>query len=263
MLALIGGGKMGEALLRGWRAAPGPGLQVAVVEPSAPRRDELAHAFPDVSIVASLADLDGVSEAVLAVKPADVASVAQEAVAAGARRVLSIAAGVRLAALVASCGDAEVVRAMPNTPALVGAAMSAIALGPRCSAETEAWALTVLGAVGKVVVVDESLLDAVTAVSGSGPAYVFLVAEAMVEAAVLVGLSRDTAQTLVAHTIRGAGEMLVRDPAGAATLRGNVTSPAGTTAAGLAQLEAGGLRSAITAAVNAAAARSEQLGRSS
>ena len=152
---------------------------------------------------------------------------------------------------------------MPNTPALVGKGMSALALGPGCSSDTERWALGLLGSVGEAVVVAESALDAVTAVSGSGPAYLFLVAEARADAGVLVGLPRQLAESLAAFTIRGAGEMLVQDPSGAGRLRANVTSPAGTTAAGLRELEAGGVRSAFFEAVRAAAARSEELGRSS
>ncbi len=269
MLVLVGGGKMGEALLRGWQSA-GVARDVVVVELADARRKVLAELLPDIRVVGDLSVIGLASvlggsmpaefDVVLAVKPADVAATAARVGEMGARRVLSIAAGVTLETLAAACPSAEVIRVMPNTPALVGHGMSAIALGSTCSDDTREWAVGLLGAVGEVVVVAESALDAVTAVSGSGPAYLFLVAEALVDAAVLMGLPRDLSNVLVSQTIRGAGEMLVQAPGAAAQLRGDVTSPGGTTAAGLRELEVAGVRAGFLEAVKAAATRSRELG---
>ena len=155
-----------------------------------------------------------------------------------------------------------VVRAMPNTPALVGAGVAAIAPG-RASGPAELdWAESILGSVGRVVRVSEAQLDAVTGLSGSGPAYVFLVTEALVEAGVLVGLARPVAEVLATQTVAGAGRLLVESGRSAADLRADVTSPGGTTAAGLRALEDRAVRAAFLDAVAAATARSAELGRS-
>jgi pyrroline-5-carboxylate reductase len=147
---------------------------------------------------------------------------------------------------------------MPNTPALVGAGATAIA-GDDDALD---WADEILAAVGLVVRVDESQIDAVTGLSGSGPAYVFLIAEAMIEAGVLQGLDRPTATALAGHTLLGAARLVVESDRNPADLRADVTSPGGTTAAGLRALESGAVRSAILDAVSAAADRSRELGRS-
>jgi pyrroline-5-carboxylate reductase len=152
---------------------------------------------------------------------------------------------------------------MPNTPALVGLGASAIAGGSHASEDDVEWARSILASVGVVETVLEWQLDAVTGVSGSGPAYIFLIAEAMIEAGVLQGLPRSVAVTLASQTIRGAGEMLVRNPDQAATLRANVTSPGGTTAAGLRALEDRAVRAAFIDAVSAATKRGQELGEKS
>ena len=149
---------------------------------------------------------------------------------------------------------------MPNTPALIGAGASAICAGSGATDDDMAWAETVLGAVGVVVRVPEKQLDAVTGLSGSGPAYVFLVAEALAEAGVLNGLPRDTAETLAFQTLAGAARLLAEGDSGPADLRAAVTSPGGTTAAGLAELERHGARAAFLDAVTAATRRSRELG---
>lgn len=249
---------MGEALLGGLLAAGWAAADLGVVEPIGTRRDELVARFPGVTTSEGALSATGT---VLAVKPAAVADAAGAAVAVGTERVLSIAAGVTIAALEAVVGDVPVVRAMPNTPALVGAGAAAIAPGTTAGEDDLAWAEEVLGAVGIVVRVPEHLLDAVTGLSGSGPAYVFLVAEALVEAGVLVGLPRDTAAALVGQTLLGSARLLVEGGEGPEALRAAVTSPGGTTAAGLRVLEARGVRSALLEAVAAAAARSSELGR--
>ncbi len=258
-LQIVGGGKMGEALLAGlladgW-AEPGA---FHVVEKVVARREELVARFPGISVGTELESADGT---VIAVKPADVASVATALSSIGGGRVLSIAAGVTMAALEEACGpDVAVIRAMPNTPSLVGQGAAAISGGTDVAEPDLAWAESILRAVGTVVRVPEPLLDAVTGLSGSGPAYVFLVAEAMAEAGVLAGLPRDIAEALTAQTLLGAATLLAESSEPAPVLRANVTSPGGTTAAGLRELERGGVRVAFLDAVAAAAARSRELG---
>jgi pyrroline-5-carboxylate reductase len=175
--------------------------------------------------------------------------------------VLSIAAGVTIATLEALAPDRPVVRAMPNTPAVVGAGASAISGGRQARPDHLDLAEQLLGAVGVVVRVREPALDAVTGLSGSGPAYVFLMAEALIEAGVLVGLPRDIASELVVQTLLGSATLLARDESGPEELRAAVTSPGGTTAAGLRELEAHGVRAAILDAVAAATRRSRELGQ--
>jgi pyrroline-5-carboxylate reductase len=175
--------------------------------------------------------------------------------------VLSIAAGVTLARLESWLPDGTaVVRAMPNTPALVGAGAAAIAGGTLATEADIAWARQVLEAVGTVVELPESALDAVTGLSGSGPAYVFLLAEALIDAGVLVGLPRPVAKQLAVQTLLGAAKLMAETGDEPSALRAAVTSPGGTTAAGLRALEAAGVRHAVLDAVTAAAERSRALG---
>jgi len=258
-LVLMGGGKMGEALLggllrTGWARAE----QLVVVEVVASRAAELAERYRDVRIVDAPIAAAG---AVLAVKPADVPAAAATLAGVGIGRVVSIAAGVTIATLQAALGpDVAVVRAMPNTPAMVGAGCTAIAGGASASADDLAWASGVLGAVGTVATVSEPLLDAVTGLTGSGPAYLFLVAEALVDAGVLVGLARPMALDMVRQLFVGAAGMLAGDIGSPEELRAQVTSPGGTTIAGLRELERAGVRAAFFDAVAAATARSRELG---
>ena len=257
-LLLVGGGRMGEALLGGLLAAGRAAEELAVAEISPPRRDELSAAYPDVEVVEAPVPAAG---SVLVVKPADVADAARTVAEAGTRRILSVAAGVTTRTIEEAAGrPLPVVRAMPNTPALVGAGAAAISPGSSAGADDMAWAEEILGAVGVVVRVPEKALDAVTGLSGSGPAYLFLVAEAMAEAGVLAGLPRDVAETLAFQTLLGSARLLVDGADGPAALRAAVTSPGGTTAAGLQQLERHGVRAAFLDAVMAAAERSRELG---
>jgi pyrroline-5-carboxylate reductase len=257
-LLIVGGGRMGEALLGGLLAAGRAAAELVVAEVSSARREELAAAYPDVSIVEAPVAAAG---AVLVVKPGDVTAAARAVAGAGTRRILSVAAGVETRAIEEAAGrPLPVVRAMPNTPALVRAGAAAISAGSAAGEDDMAWAEQILGAVGVVVRVPEKALDAVTGLSGSGPAYVFVVAEALAEAGVLAGLPRDVAETLAFQTLLGAARLLVEGSDSPAALRAAVTSPGGTTAAGLRELEQHGVRGAFLDAVMAATERSRELG---
>ena len=250
---------MGEALLTGLLQAGGWRLgDVRLVEALAERRAELELRFPGIEVAAEAGEAKG---NVLAVKPGDVPAACAAIRAAGTGRVLSIAAGVTITALEADLdGGTAVVRAMPNTPALVGRGAAAIAGGTNAGEGDLEWAEGLLGAVGTVVRVKEPLLDAVTGLSGSGPAYVFLVAEALIEGGVLAGLPRDVSQTLAIQTLLGAATLLAAGDQTPEALRAAVTSPGGTTAAGLRALEQHGVRAAFLDAVTAATERSRELG---
>jgi len=258
-IAIIGGGNMGTALAQGLlEAGIVSASDLVVVEVNADRRQRLEELLPGVVIVDSIRPCGA---AVIAVKPPDVPAAAAVAVAAGAQRIVSIAAGVTVASLEAACGSGvAVIRSMPNTPALVGEGVTAIAAGSSATDEDLVWAETILGAVGLVVRVPEDKIDAITGVTGSGPAYLFLVAEALIDAAEVVGLDRSQADVLVRQLFVGSAALLARgdDPV---QLRASVTSPGGTTAAGVAALEAALVRDAFRAAVEAATARSRELGR--
>lgn len=257
-LVIIGGGNMGAALLGGLlQAGTVAAGDLAVVEVYPGRRAELADAFPGVAVTASVPPC---TSAVIAVKPPDVPAVVAAAAAAGARRVLSIAAGVTIATIESAAGgDVAVLRTMPNTPALVGEGVSALAGGSAASAADLDWAERILSGVGLVVRVAEHQLDAVTGLTGSGPAYVFLIAEALMDAGVVAGLPRETVERMVAQLLVGSSKLLAErgDPA---ALRAMVTSPGGTTAAGVRVLEQRATRSALIDAVLAATARSRELG---
>jgi pyrroline-5-carboxylate reductase len=261
-LVIVGGGHMGAALAAGLLHSVADrrnSRDLVVVESSPERRASLASLVAPARIVAEVPEC---RDAVIAVKPADVSAVAATLGARGARRIVSVAAGVTTAAVAAAVATpgVEVVRAMPNTPALVGEGATAIAAGAGCGAATLDWARGLLESVGCVVQVDESLMDAVTGVSGSGPAYVYLVAEALIDAAVAEGLAPVDADALVRQLFVGAAALWARDDSSPAALRQRVTSPNGTTAAGVAEMERAGLRIAVARAVRAATARSRELG---
>jgi pyrroline-5-carboxylate reductase len=262
-LAIIGGGNMGAALLGGMLAADtADPSEVVVVEASATRRSVLSEQFPEVAVAAEPVSCQS---AVIAVKPQYVTEVVAAAVAEGARRVLSIAAGVTTATIAAAADAAgptgepvSVLRAMPNTPALVGEGVSALTAAPGTPPADLDWAERVLSGVGLVIRVDEPQLDAVTGLTGSGPAYLFLVAEALIDAGVLAGLPRAMAEPMVTQLFVGSAALLA-DRGDPAALRAMVTSPGGTTAAGLRALEEHAVRSAFLEAVHAATARSREL----
>ena len=258
-LVVIGGGNMGAALLAGLLESGAiAAADVAVVEPYAPRRAALEEQFAGVTITDVV---PACSSAVLAVKPPDVPTVAAAAAAAGAVRVLSVAAGVTTDTIRAATGpDVAVLRTMPNTPALVGEGVSALSGASGTDDADLDWAERILAGVGLVVRVAEAQLDAVTGLTGSGPAYVFLVAEALMDAGVVAGLPRATAEEMVAQLLVGSAKLLAErgNPSG---LRAMVTSPGGTTAAGVRVLEDRAVRAAMIDAVQAATERSRELGR--
>ncbi len=258
-LAVVGGGNMGAALVGGLLQGGWPAADLAVVEVSAARAAQLVELFPGVAVTG---EIPSCHAALIAVKPYDVSAACAAAAKAGATRVLSIAAGISIDALQRAAGpEVVVVRAMPNTPALVGEGAAAIAGGTTAEEADLVWAEGILGAVGIVVRVPEQQLDAVTGLAGSGPAYLFLVAEALVEAGVLAGLTRSNAEQLVTQLFVGSAALLA-DRGDPAQLRANVTSPGGTTAAGLRVLEEHGVRSAFLEAVMAATQRGVELGTS-
>lgn len=268
-LLIVGGGKMGTALLGGLlaRGAYSAGA-VTVVEPLDERRKELEDSYPGVRTLAApepgLLDDSGedLPGAVLAVKPDQAEGACRVLGVTGVRRVLSIVAGVPCQRLeTALGGEPAVVRAMPNTPALIGAGVAAMSGGSFANAADLAWAEALLDSLGTVVRLPERHLDAVTGLSGSGPAYFFLVAEALIEAGVQMGLTREVSRSLVVETMRGSAALLAETGRDPASLRADVTSPAGTTAAGVRILEARAVRSALMEAVAAATERSRNLQR--
>lgn len=249
---------MGEALVGGLLRAGWPAGDLAIVELEAGRREAIQELFPGVGVHRGPVEASGV---VIAVKPQHVDTATREVAAAGCQRVLSIAAGVPTRRLEDRLKvGTPVVRAMPNTPAQVGAGAAAIAAGSAALDADLEWAESILGAVGMVVRVGESDLDAVTGLSGSGPAYVFLLTESLTRAGVAAGLDSEVAAALARQTVIGAGRLLESSTESPAALREAVTSPGGTTAAGLEVLRDKELPEAVVAAVKAAAQRSRLLG---
>jgi pyrroline-5-carboxylate reductase len=284
-IAIIGGGSIGEALLSGLLRAGRQVKDLVVAERLPERAKYLADTY-SVLVTSTLADaVESATFVVVAVKPADVESVMGELTKAASAAdgdsveqvFVTVAAGITLAAFESKLpAGTPVVRAMPNAAAVVGAGVTALAKGRFVTASQLEEVTALFDAVGGVLTVPESQMDAVTALSGSGPAYFFLMVEALVDAGVAAGLSRGVATDLTAQTMAGSAALLLerldREPgpadseamgkqadATAAQLRAMVTSPGGTTAAALRELERGGLRSAVDAAVQAAKSRSEQL----
>ncbi len=259
-LLIVGGGRMGEALLAGLGSSDWAPTDLAVVEPDESRRAALSGRFRGIGLLATPVEADGV---VIAVKPQHVHAACTSVADTGCRRVLSIAAGVTTTRLEACLPDGTpIVRAMPNTPAQVGAGAAAIAPGAAAGDADLDWAESILGAVGIVVRVEEEMLDAVTGLSGSGPAYVFLLTEAMTQAGMAAGLEAAIAAQLARQTVVGAGRLLEQSGDSPAALREAVTSPGGTTAAGLQALRDREFPEAVVAAVQAATKRSQELGQS-
>jgi pyrroline-5-carboxylate reductase len=251
---------MGSALLTGLLAGGWASIEeLAVSDPDPLQRQRLVDAHPGLTVVDTPV---AAGDALLAVKPEAAEGVCRTLAGFGINRVLSVVAGLPAARLEAALNPgAVVVRAMPNTPALIGAGVAGMSGGSHATSKDLDWAEGILSSVGSVVRLPERQLDAVTGVSGSGPAYVFLVAEAMIEAGVAAGLPRDVSHKLVVATLLGSARMLSETGDDPAELRAAVTSPGGTTAAGLRTLEFKAVRSAFIEAVAAAVERSRQLGR--
>jgi len=262
-IGFLGAGKMATALARGWLgAALVTPATILASDPLSAARDS----FTRETGAAAVDDNRKVAERsrvlVLAVKPQNMAALLSEIrpVVTTHHLVLSIAAGVTLAQLTDGLGpDRRLIRVMPNTPALVGASASAYAAAGATPADLQL-ADRLLGSVGKAFALPEKLLDAVTGLSGSGPAYIFVLIEALSDGGVRVGLPRDVATQLAAQTVFGAAKMLLETGQPAAVLKDQVASPGGTTIAGLHALERAGFRAALIDAVEAATARSIELG---
>jgi pyrroline-5-carboxylate reductase len=260
-IVLAGAGKMGGAMLTGWLARGLDPQRVVVIEPT-PSPEIAALAAKGVRL--NPRDVDAAGTLVIALKPQTFAEAGSKlkSFVGPSTLAVSIMAGTPIASLQAVCGD-TVVRAMPNTPAAIGRGITVAVAASKVSAAQRATADALLSATGSVEWVDdESLMDAVTAVSGSGPAYVFLLAEELTRAGIAAGLPEELATKLARETLAGSGELLHRSELSSATLRQNVTSPGGTTAAALAVLMgADGLQQLMTRAVAAATARSKELAK--
>lgn len=266
-VAIIGGGKMGEALIGGIVAGGVfSSADVTVTDVVPDRLTYLKDKYGVNATAENTKAVKGAQIVILAVKPQSMPGVLKElsAFIDKTKLVISIAAGITIPFLEERLKKgSRVIRAMPNTPALIGEGAAALAPGGNISEDDLAVAREIFEAVGTTVVVDEALMDAVTGLSGSGPAYGFVIMDALSDAGVLMGLSRDIARKLAAQTLLGAAKLYLTTGKHPAELRDMVTSPGGTTIAGLKALEQGGLRAALISAVEAATLRAKELGKSS
>ncbi|MEI2778924.1 MAG: pyrroline-5-carboxylate reductase [Tetrasphaera sp.] len=260
-VAVIGGGAMGEAVIAGLVRSGREPADVIVVEQRPERAAELAQRY-GVATASEVGAVRAAEAVLLVVKPADLPALAEQL--GGQLRdgavVVSLAAGIPTTAIEQRLpAGTPVVRVMPNTPALIGEGMAALSRGAAVTDDQVAAAMDLLSACGQVVEVPEKQQDAVTALSGSGPAYLFYVADALIEAGVVLGLPRATARQLAVQTLYGAAAMLRETDEHPTLLREQVTSPAGTTAAALRVLDAEAVRAAFVSALAAAAERSAEL----
>ncbi len=264
-LAIIGSGTMGEAIVRGLlRSGKLQARQIFATD----RRSEVVNALRVAHDVRTgTNNQDACREAsvvLLAVKPHEVAAVvdsdAMRKLLAG-KLVISIAAGVRLAQLGAWLPDSAVIRAMPNTPCLIGEGMTVIARGPTVTDAQAAMAMEIFRAVGRCLETEDKLMDAVTSLNGSGPAFAYVFLEAMCDGAVRMGLRRDAAMEIAAQMFQGAARMVLQTGEHPAALKDQVTTPAGSTIAGLLTMEDGRIRSVIARAVEEAAIVASKLGQ--
>jgi pyrroline-5-carboxylate reductase len=261
-IAILGGGKIGEALLSGLLARGRTPQDVTVSERDAARGQYIADKYK-VAVLPVAEAARAAGTLVLAIKPQDIDSLLAELAPHTSARhlIVSVAAGIPTGRIEQSLPrGVAVVRCMPNTPALVDEAMTAVSPGANAGEEHLAVAEQLLGTVGRVVRVPEYQLDAVTALSGSGPAYFFYLVEAMIDAGILLGLPRSLAADLIVQTAIGASVMLRDSGEHPVQLREAVTSPGGTTIAAIRELEVHGVRAALIAAIEAAAKRSKELG---
>ena len=262
-LSCLGSGKMGTALLKGivTRGVCAAG-DIAISDPVPAALAAATAAIPGVRTAASnLEAANGADVVLLCVKPYGIVPLIESLRELPSTLLISIAAGVTLDSMEAVAGHHRVVRVMPNTPALIGQGAAAFSPGSKATSADCSLTEQLLAAVGTVTRVTEKLLDAVTGLSGSGPAYVYTVIEALADGGVAEGLTREQALQLAAQTVAGAAGMVLQTGLHPAVLRDQVTSPGGTTIAGLAMLEEKGLRSALIEAVRVAARRARELGR--
>lgn len=256
----IGGGNMAEAIIKGLLAGGVPAADLAVSEPSEQRRAVLAERY-GIQVLSDNAALCRTSDTViLAVKP-QVCGLALQGIDGAGKLFISIMAGVTCAAIEGLLGsEARVIRVMPNTPALVLAGATAVSRGSRAADEDLSLTRRIFDLVGTTCVVEEKLLDAVTGLSGSGPAYVLTFIEALSDAGVKHGLTREVATALAAQTVYGTAKLMLETREHPAVLKGSVASPGGTTIAGMHSLERDGFRAAAMNAIDAGVARSKELG---
>jgi pyrroline-5-carboxylate reductase len=263
-IGFLGAGQMASALAAGWSQA---GLldmaRSLAADPFPAAREKFTQATKLKAVASNREVMDACDVLVLAVKPQVMAALLVEIRPALSPRhlIISIAAGLPIATLSEALGSGtRLVRVMPNTPCLVGASASGYAAGSAATPEDTALVGKLFGAVGKAFALPEHLLDAVTGLSGSGPAFIYVLIEALADGGVKVGLPRDVAQTLAAQTVFGAAKMVLETGQHPAALKDAVASPGGTTIAGLQALDKGGFRSALMDAVEAATRRSKELG---
>jgi pyrroline-5-carboxylate reductase len=264
-VGFLGAGQMATALAGGWaKAGLLDGARSRAADPYPAARAKFTEQTGVKAVATNTEVVQGCDTVILAVKPQIMAAVLAEVKPHIAARhlVVSIAAGVTLKTLADGLGDkTRLVRVMPNTPCLVGASAAGFAAGSTATADDVALVGKLFGAVGKAFAVPEPLLDAVTGLSGSGPAFVYVMIEALADGGVRVGLPRDVAQALAAQTVLGAAKMVVETGQHPAALKDAVASPGGTTIAGLHALERAGLRAALMDAVEVATRRSQELGK--
>ncbi|HTN54492.1 MAG TPA: pyrroline-5-carboxylate reductase [Anaeromyxobacter sp.] len=263
-IAFLGSGNMAEALVKGLlRSGTAAAEEITCAEPRPERRDELAKRYGVAVSGDNRATAEEADIVVLSVKPQTMDVLLEEIAPAIDHRklVISIAAGIPISAIARKLGaGVRIVRTMPNTPALVGAGATALARGAHATDADLEQARALFLAVGVAVTVEEHHLDAVTGLSGSGPAYVYLAIEALADGGVKVGLARPVAMALAAQTVLGAAKLVLESGEHPGRLKDQVTSPGGTAIAGVHALETGGLRAALIAAVEAATRRSHELG---
>lgn len=263
-IGFIGSGNMAEALARGlMKKGLVTGDRISCSDPS-PARKELFRSFGAVPYESNLDVTRNCDVLFISVKPQQVAQVLAEVrtVLTDSHTVVSIAAGITVDKLVESAGpDAHIVRVMPNTPCLVGETAAAMCLGGRANTADETLVRNLFEAVGKIYTVDEKLMAAVTGLSGSGPAYVYMMIEALADGGVRAGLPRDISQALAAQTVVGSARMVLDTGMHPGALKDMVTSPGGTTIAGVHELEKAGVRAAFMNAVVAATERAVQLAK--
>lgn len=262
-IGMVGGGQMGEALLRGMiEAGLVTSSQLMLAEPDSDRRAYMEAKYC-IDSTDSPAVLCRHSEVIImAVKPQVMESVLNRyALLLSGQLLISLAAGITIAAMEKIAGKVRLIRVMPNTPALVSAGASALSVNSMATAGDIQIGMDIFSSIGTCVHLDENLLDAVTGLSGSGPGFVFTFIEAMIDGGVLAGLPRPVARQLVLQTVYGSARLALESGDEPGALKGMVTSPGGTTITGIHELEKGGLRSAVMSAVDRAAKRSTELGR--